>query len=82
MPALREDGSLDTVHAMASFHGTLSFAVPFAQLGSTLDALMKLLMTGTRSKKRLDDWGSMIRYLVTERIKNPPSERDLFSAIH
>ena len=81
VPALRSSGEEARVHAMASFHGTTSYLIPFAQLSKDWDAFLKRLTRYARGGQHVDDFGSMVRYLVTHRLVSPPSQPDLFSSI-
>ena len=44
-------------------------------------AFAKRVLRYAQGNKRVDDFGSMVRYLVTHRIASPPKTPDLFSSI-
>jgi benzoate 4-monooxygenase len=65
------------VHAAES----ISFLIPLAQLTAQSDAVAKRLLKYARGSQRVNDFSSMVKYLVSHRIAKPPESPDLFSSL-
>ena len=61
--------------------GSLHPSIPFAQLSTTWNALLKRLFHFTHGSKHVQNFSDMVRHLVTQRIACPPATPDLFSSI-
>lgn len=56
-------------------------SVPFAQLPTAGDKLLKRLLSRARGAKHVQNFSAMVRHLVTQRLAHPPPTPDLFSSI-
>lgn len=73
-------GGIQQVHAMQTFHTGARFSVLLGHLSAFWYNLIKNRMLGwTFGGKCGTNFTGMARFLVTDRLQNPPSKPDLFS---
>ncbi|CAK7200339.1 hypothetical protein SEUCBS139899_003030 [Sporothrix eucalyptigena] len=78
--AQNPDGTVQSVHAMQTFHTGAAWSVFLGHLTPFWYGFFKRqLLSWTFRNKCGDNFTGMARYLATQRLQNPPSEPDLFS---
>lgn len=78
-PARTASGEIKHVHAMDTFHSAAGHNVLFAQLPGAWCKLAQILVKYTHGKQSAENFYSMADHQVTERLRSPPAEPDLFS---
>ncbi|KAI9815142.1 MAG: hypothetical protein M1827_002985 [Pycnora praestabilis] len=80
-PAMTPEGRVMSVHAMDTFHSGVGFSIWLAHLPTLFYNLGQIILKQTHGKRSGDNFTSMARYQVVERIRSPPAMPDLFSKL-
>jgi benzoate 4-monooxygenase len=77
--ARKSDGSVHPIHGMETFHNTAAYANILAHLPQWWYQKGRQLFKNTWWGQCAQNFGSMVRFKVHERLSSPPPAKDLFS---